>query len=345
VIAQRLPSHDWPDRALRITAIDVATGELVVFGRESGVGLVAAVAASCAVPGAWPPVTIGGRRYMDGGVAGSVNLPVAGDCAAAVVLVPSGADAPAAFGAGPAAEIAAFAGTAFAMFADADSLAAFGPTPLDPRCRIDAAVAGREQGRREARAVARFLGAWRLNPQPSSAGGAACSGRASRPPVRTGGGTGMTGGAAAAGALAGGATAGGATAGGAAAGRAATGGAAGGAGRAAGGAGRAADGAFASVADGPGGSMPPPGAARRAGAGCASGAGGPVEGAGASQTSIARPFPTRIGWIRVPGLTRISTCGPLGLTASTLRGTLAGAAMAAVVSKRSTTRSPSRVIR
>ena len=31
VIAQRLPSHDWPDRVLRLTAIDAATGELVVF--------------------------------------------------------------------------------------------------------------------------------------------------------------------------------------------------------------------------------------------------------------------------------------------------------------------------
>ena len=68
VIAQRLPSHDWPDRVLRLTAIDTATGELVVFDRDSGVGLVDAVAASCAVPGAWPPVTIAGRRYMDGGV-------------------------------------------------------------------------------------------------------------------------------------------------------------------------------------------------------------------------------------------------------------------------------------
>jgi len=159
VIAQRLPSHDWPDRALRLTAIDVVTGELVVFDRESGVGLVDAVAASCAVPGAWPPVTIGGRRYMDGGVGSSVNLPVAGDCDAVVVLVPSGADVPAPFGDGTAAEIAAFAGAAFTVFADADSLAAFGPNPLDPRCRIDSAVAGRAQGRREAQAVARFLGA------------------------------------------------------------------------------------------------------------------------------------------------------------------------------------------
>jgi NTE family protein len=159
VIAQRLPSHDWPDRVLRLTAIDTATGELVVFDNESGVELVDAVAASCAVPGAWPPVTIAGRRYMDGGVGSSVNLSVAGDCDEAVVLVPSGVDTPSAFGAGPAAEIAAFAGTTFSVFADGNSVAAFGPNALDPRCRIPSAMAGREQGRREAGVVAKFLGA------------------------------------------------------------------------------------------------------------------------------------------------------------------------------------------
>lgn len=158
VIAQRLPSHDWPARALRITAIDTATGELVVFDSESNVELVDAVAASCAVPGAWPPVTVAGRRYMDGGVASSVNLDVARDCDTAVVLVPSAADAPAPFGDGPATEIAAFGGAAFGVFADAGSLKAFGPNLLDPRCRVSSAIAGREQGRREARGVARFLG-------------------------------------------------------------------------------------------------------------------------------------------------------------------------------------------
>lgn len=158
VIARRLPSHHWPNRELRITAIDVDTGELTVFDRGSDVELVDAVAASCAVPGAWPPVTIAGRHYMDGGVASSVNLVVAADCATAVVLVPSGVDAPSPFGAGPAAEISAFPGAALAVFADADSLAAFGPNALDPGCRIPSARAGREQGRREAAAIARFLG-------------------------------------------------------------------------------------------------------------------------------------------------------------------------------------------
>jgi NTE family protein len=158
VIAQRLPSHDWPDRALRITAIDTATGELVVFDQDSGVELVDAVAASCAVPGAWPAVTIAGRRYMDGGIASSVNLGVARDCDAAVVLVPVAPDAPSPFGDGPAAEIAAFDGAAFAVFADSESLKAFGPNLLDPRCRVGSAAAGREQGRREAQRIARFLG-------------------------------------------------------------------------------------------------------------------------------------------------------------------------------------------
>lgn len=158
VIARRLPSHDWPDAEVRLTAIDVETGELTVFDRDSGVDLVDAVAASCAVPGAWPPVRIDGRHYMDGGVASSVNLVVAADCATAVVLVPSGVDAPSPFGAGPAAEVSAFPGVAFAVFADGDSLAAFGPNALDPGCRIPSALAGREQGRREAANLARFLG-------------------------------------------------------------------------------------------------------------------------------------------------------------------------------------------
>lgn len=157
VIAQRLPVHEWPQRDLRITAIDTATGELVVFTPDSGVPLVDAVAASCAVPGAWPPVTIGDRRYMDGGVGSTVHMPVAADCDAVVVLVPAAQDAPSPFGDSAAAEIAAFGATTFALFADDAALAAFGPNPLDPACRAPAARAGYAQGRRAAAPLARFL--------------------------------------------------------------------------------------------------------------------------------------------------------------------------------------------
>ncbi|WP_099244393.1 patatin-like phospholipase family protein [Mycobacterium sp. shizuoka-1] len=157
VIEARLPAHDWPARDLRITAIDTATGELVVFDSAAGVQLVDAVAASCAVPGTWPPVTIGSRRYMDGGVSSSVHTAVAADCASAVVLVPASDTAPSPFSSGTAAEIAAFGARTFAVFADEASLAAFGPNPLDPRCRVPSALAGREQGRRVAAAVTEFL--------------------------------------------------------------------------------------------------------------------------------------------------------------------------------------------
>jgi NTE family protein len=157
VIAHRLPSHDWPERALRISAIDTATGELVTFDNDSGVGLVDAVAASCAVPGVWPPVTIGDRRYMDGGVGSSVNIALAGDCDVLVVLVPSGRSTPSPFGDGAAEEVDTFAAATFGVFADDESLAAFGPNPLDPACRTPSALAGREQGRRVAAAVADFL--------------------------------------------------------------------------------------------------------------------------------------------------------------------------------------------
>lgn len=158
VIARRLPSREWPERVLRVTAIDVATGELVVIDRDSGIPLVDAVAASCAVPGAWPPVTVGDRRFMDGGVGSIVNMTVASDCDAVVVLVPSSETSPSPFGDGAAAEVAAFDGDVLSVFADDASIAAFGPNPLDPACRIPAANAGREQGRREAPRIARFLG-------------------------------------------------------------------------------------------------------------------------------------------------------------------------------------------
>lgn len=157
VIAQRLPGHDWPQRALRITAIDTATGELVTFDRTSGVALVDAVAASCAVPGVWPPVTIGDRRYMDGGVGSTVNMAVAGDCDTVVALVPSGRESPSPFGSGAVAEVDGFAAPTLGIFADDDALSAFGANPLDPACRIPSAQAGRAQGRRVAAQVADFL--------------------------------------------------------------------------------------------------------------------------------------------------------------------------------------------
>ncbi len=88
VIAARLPVQHWPDRDLLVTAVEAHSGDFVTFDRHSGVGLVDAVAASCAVPGVWPPVTIGGRRYVDGGIRSGTNADLAQGCDRVVVLVP-----------------------------------------------------------------------------------------------------------------------------------------------------------------------------------------------------------------------------------------------------------------
>ena len=92
VIAARLPSHEWPAHPLVVTAIDAHSGAFTRFDASSGVPLVDAVAASCAVPGVWPPVSIGGRRYIDGGVRSVTNADLASGCGRVLVLAPMPAD-------------------------------------------------------------------------------------------------------------------------------------------------------------------------------------------------------------------------------------------------------------
>lgn len=92
-MAWLIGAHDWPDRRLLITAVDVETGRPVVWDRASGVPLASAVAASCAMPAAYPPVTIEGRRYMDGALGGGSNIHLA-DGADPVVVIEPGAPRP-----------------------------------------------------------------------------------------------------------------------------------------------------------------------------------------------------------------------------------------------------------
>ena len=88
VIEARLPVHTWPEHKLLITAVDALTGEFVTFDAGGDVSLVDAVAASCAVPGIWPPVTINGRRYIDGGVRSAANADLAVGSERVIVLAP-----------------------------------------------------------------------------------------------------------------------------------------------------------------------------------------------------------------------------------------------------------------
>jgi NTE family protein len=147
VIASRLPSTEWPERQLLVTGVDAATGEFVTWDRDSGVPLVSAVAASCAVPVIWPTVTIGGRRFMDGGVRSGTNADLAAGSESVVVLAPM-PDVPTFPGTGLAAELASLGGGVRTAVVHPDEAAglAIGPNVLDPARRSAAAEAGRLQG-------------------------------------------------------------------------------------------------------------------------------------------------------------------------------------------------------
>lgn len=57
----------WPQQDTWICAVDVDAGRRVVFGRDDRVAPMGlAIAASCAIPAYYAPVTIGDRRYVDG---------------------------------------------------------------------------------------------------------------------------------------------------------------------------------------------------------------------------------------------------------------------------------------
>jgi NTE family protein len=150
VIRSRLPSPGWPARALKIVAVDAESGEPRVFDSASGVSVVDAVTASCAVPGVWPPATIDGRRYVDGGVRSSANADYAVGASRVLVIAPLGAIElfPTEKTLDEAVNELRAGGAQVAVVGpDEPSQAAIGPNPLDPATRTPAAEAGRAQGR------------------------------------------------------------------------------------------------------------------------------------------------------------------------------------------------------
>jgi NTE family protein len=168
IIAAGLPVQEWPNKQrLTITAIDAWTGELVIFGRDSDVSLALAVAASSAVPGVYPPTTIGGRHYIDGGLRSGTNADIAKGCRRVLILRAETFDAFAIRGQQSTPHMTfedelvelQQAGTQILVITpDEASAAARGPNPLDASRRDISAKTGREQGRLLAESVKRFWG-------------------------------------------------------------------------------------------------------------------------------------------------------------------------------------------
>lgn len=132
-IGSHLPLPDWPSRAIAIVAVDALTGESRMFTRDSGVDLATAIAASCAVPGVYPPVTIDGRRYIDGGIRTTTNADLVAEYDEILVIapIPDALKLP----------------NARVITPDQASLSAMTVNVLDPATQIPSAHAGLAQGK------------------------------------------------------------------------------------------------------------------------------------------------------------------------------------------------------
>ncbi|WP_344834244.1 patatin-like phospholipase family protein [Actinocorallia longicatena] len=80
----------WPSTPLLIPTVNAATGRPVVWSREDGVPLRAAVAASTAMPTLSPPVTLRGEPHLDGALRAGANADLAAHAGFVVVLEPMG---------------------------------------------------------------------------------------------------------------------------------------------------------------------------------------------------------------------------------------------------------------
>lgn len=158
-VAPRLPSQEWPQRSVLITAVDARTGEPVVFDRHSGVELVDAVAASCS---SGLPYGIGDSRYIDGGYRrSSENADLAAGYRRVLVLSPFGgrSRAPLGWGVELAAqvdELRAAGSRVQTVFPDTDSEHLFGPNGMDLSLRPAAARVGHDRGRALAEQLTEF---------------------------------------------------------------------------------------------------------------------------------------------------------------------------------------------
>lgn len=158
----------WPVRRFACTAIDTATGAFQVWDNDSGVPLPRAVASSCAVPGIYPPITINGRQYMDGGMRSATNADLAaGYDRVLVVIVRTGGPTPP----GAPANMAELArerleaefdvlrragGQVETVIPDDAAAAVMGINLMDANVRGDAAEGGLRQGRLEAARIRQF---------------------------------------------------------------------------------------------------------------------------------------------------------------------------------------------
>lgn len=153
-VSLMLRGVDWSDRGFGCVAVDVEDGQVRVLTRDSGGSLAQAVAASCCLPGISPPITIRGRRYMDGGFGSVANADLVQGYDRVLVLCfrPAGpaGERMAARLDEQVAQLRAAGATVEVIFPDVATQEAIGANTMDVRRRSEVARLGIAQGKVEA---------------------------------------------------------------------------------------------------------------------------------------------------------------------------------------------------
>ena len=159
--SDRLNDRRWGRGDVRIAAVNCTTGERVFWTRDSDVPLRRAVAASCAIPAFFPPVTIGKDRYMDGGVWSGTNADVLLDAGvdSALIIAPMTAETFLADATRRALdrELDSLGAAGIAVEAIAPEVGAFGTQLMDPSAVAPALDRGLADGEAAGEAVRRLM--------------------------------------------------------------------------------------------------------------------------------------------------------------------------------------------
>ena len=161
-VAARLPSQEWPQQRVLITAVDARTAHPVVFDRDSGIRLADAVAASTS-NGTAGTYHLGDKRYLNGAYRRSSNADLAAGYERVLVLDPFGGRSRTPLDWGmdldtQVSELRAAGSVIETVFPDAGAGDVFNASAADPSTRPQAARGGYEQGRALAEALAEFWG-------------------------------------------------------------------------------------------------------------------------------------------------------------------------------------------
>jgi NTE family protein len=150
-------SDDWPAIDLRVTTAEVETGRSVLWSKADGIGLLRAVASSCAIPGFFPTVAFGGHRYMDGPRGGFYASLVEEKHLDAIVFIGPNGALPEGLRDNPEIDALAAGGLPVVQITGGAAITGAAVNLMDPDQRARAVTAGIDDGKASASDVARLL--------------------------------------------------------------------------------------------------------------------------------------------------------------------------------------------